>query len=336
MLMPRRLLDTSLRTKIILFVIFTTFFSLIFISLSIIKGLEISSRMDIAKNNTSHINIRTQNYNPNNPYDQSTWWQERRSSLEDRISDEYVRGITTRTTLPGIIIDSNHPIFITVIEDRDITVFNKKIFPSENNRKIPFNSIYIGKQLAKKLKLGTRNVVDISIPTLKTKLSSVRISHVMPEINPFIDHHGVFIDKDSLENLEEKFRDYHVRFRGSPYQALLISNFSIFLYPNNFDTPNSKLEYQFTILNKLTDSIIQWGSWIYLLLTLILFSVHYFHYYYLYDDIKEFAYRQGYLKIQNLYLWLLFKTIFFIFITSLSGITIAYFVCSLKLKIFAN
>ncbi|MGL4394571.1 MAG: hypothetical protein ACRCS8_05040 [Brevinema sp.] len=337
MRMPRRLLDTPLKINTVLFVFFTCICTILFLSLSVIKGLEISSLMDVAKNHSSHLNIRHQNFNLNKAHDQSSWWQESDSSLEIIAQEEYVRGITKRTTLPAIITDSQQAIQLTIVDENDHKVFNKNLYPV-SDPKIPLNSVIIGATLAQKMGLFQGDIINIEVPSLSKRLPSLVISYVLPTINPFIDNNAVFIDKASLPGLGEIFTDYHIRFRASPYQSLLVSNFAGFLYPNlkNFDTPSTKIEYQLNMLSSLKDSLMQWGLIMYVFFALILFLLHYFHYYYHYNDLKTFAYRNGDLHIKNLYGQLVFRSMSFIFFSSICALVLSFLICLLRIPIPAT
>ncbi|MGL4563474.1 MAG: hypothetical protein ACRCVW_06455 [Brevinema sp.] len=338
--MPKRLFNTSLKTTMILFFVSVFFISLILISLSVIKGLEISSRMDMAKNFTSHLNIKTRLFDAQNLYNRKTWWQSPRTILEERIADKFVRGITRRTYLPGFFTDANtqlnYPVCVIAIENSDASVFNPKLYLSLNNTTIPVNSIHIGKKLAEKFNFSRQQTINLSIPPIETTLSSIKIVHILPEINPFIDHFGVFLNRASLTNIGSEFTDYHIRFRGTPYQPLLISNFSIFIDDEVHFTPDEKLNYQFLILNKLRNLVLQWGSLIYIMLGILFFFVHYIHRSYFSEDIKIFAYRHGYLKVPHFYIRLISKTLLLIFLSSLSAIGVSLTFTALKLRIFAN
>ncbi len=285
---PKNIIQLPFKTNISVLLLASVLLSFAFVSLSIIEGIQNNIKKNISQNYNSHWSVsKSQDLSQ-----LESWWDSTPDEITKLQENEYVRGITTRSTLDALY--KNHPLHITIIEDNDTNVFDSYMLPE---KMIAPNQIHIGRPLDTKLGVDIGQSISLYIPSLNKTLSNLTVEHIFEPVDIFYGDYGVYIHKSSISSLvDSRFQKYHVRFLASPLLHLVESTVDNSIFQNNIKRADDLLEYQYLQLNSIKKIIHQCIYIIYILLGFLFFlfsySVHN------QQKLDSYAYRSGFVQRQ--------------------------------------
>ncbi len=281
---PKNILQLPFKTNISVLLFSSILLAFAFISLSIVEGIQNNIKKNISQNYNSHWSISKSK----DTYSLESWWDTTPDEITKLTDHEYIRGITTRSSLKALY--DNSPVYITVIEDNDTNVF-------ATEKTISSNQLHISSHLAKKLGVDIGSDMSFYIPILDETLSNLTVDDIFEPVDFFYGDYGIYIHYSSISNIiESKHQRYHVRFLASPLLHLVESTIDNNLFKHNIKRVDSYLEYQIGQLNSIKKIIYRCIYLIYVLLGFVFFLYHYSTLHQ--QKLDSYAYRNGFIKRQ--------------------------------------
>lgn len=294
---PRLLLQTKFSLKIFLWLLGSTCLSLVFISMSIISGVTASTKKNIIRNYNSHLSVKSSTYNMNNFKNLSSWWSDPQSTLEQPLEKNFIRAITTRSTISAIYTKDQElekGVQLIIIDRQDSDVFDNFMSYDTIKTSVPLNEVFIGQDLANLFDLKKGDPFPITIPSFYSTLSNITIGYIFNSPDRFYNSYGVYINKNTMNNIiGEAFQQYHIRFSATPFIPLIISNISSYIKGQEQKQEDDLLTYQYKILSLITNNIKIWAYAFYSIFGILFFLGAYLVYYRIKEDLDQYTYREG-------------------------------------------